>query len=94
MFYKAIPVWKDNSKNKNWEFIGDDTIVHTHFKTIEDAVEAMRLDGTALRERNWEVFECDYFGLIQKRIMLKSLWKLGYFYEKINKDEFGEYYSF
>lgn len=75
-------------------FIGDDTIVRTKFKSIEDGLEATRLDGTGLREINWNILECSWFGLLQKRIMLKSLANAGYISASTKRDHISEFYSF
>lgn len=94
MYYKFIPVWKDNSR-KNWAyFIGDDSIVHTKFKSIKDGLIAAELDGTCLRENNWEILECTCFGLIQKRITLRTLYDEGYLSPIIDKDNISTTYNF
>jgi hypothetical protein len=95
MYYKFIPVWKDNSRETRWAtFVGNDSIVRTNFASIKDGIEAMRLDGTCLREKNWEVLECSCFGMIQKKIMLKTLYDMGYFSRVISSDNISSYYSF
>ncbi len=94
MYYIFNPVWKDNNRHKWATFIGDNSICYTHFDSIEDGLEAIKLDGTCLRENNWEIFECDWFGLKRNRIMLKTLYNQGYLSKKINKDEISEIYNF
>ena len=102
MYYTFNPIWKDNRiyhPLDGWgdgqcEFIGDNSICYTHFASIEDGLEAARLDKTALRESNWRIYECSYCGLIKKRIMLKTLFKRGYFSYAFKSDRFGDYYLF
>jgi hypothetical protein len=99
MYYQFIPNWKNNSLSRHekyelklfgGEFIGDDSIVHTKFRTLADGVEAMKLDGTCLREKNWTVLECSFFS--RKRIMLKSLHDMGYFSQELHSDDISEYH--
>lgn len=93
MYYKFIPIWKDNSRPGKWgEFIGDNSIVNTKFASISDGLEAARLDRTCLREQNWEILECNW--LTKKRIMLKTLYERGYLSDKIDNDNISEIYNF
>jgi hypothetical protein len=100
MYYQFIPNWKNNFLSRyeksnlelfDGQFIGDDSIVHTKFRTLADGVEAMKLDGTCLREKNWTVLECSFFS--RKRIMLKSLHDMGYFLPGLHRDDISEYYT-
>lgn len=92
MYYTFNPIWKDNTRpNKMSTFVGDNRICSTKFRSLEDGFEAARLDGTCFRESNWEVFEHSLF--CKKRIMLKTLQKLGFFSPVVKKDIFGEYYT-
>ena len=99
IYYRFIPIWKDNTRPQELDgwtggvaFIGDNRICYTKFSTLEDGIEAARLDGTCLREQNWEIFRCSWFH--KTRIMLKSLWKSGLLAPEINHDNISEYYSF
>lgn len=99
-YYHFIPIWKDNSRPHpdpywgNFEFVGDNSIVFTKFNSIEDGLEAAKLDGTALREQNWEILKCKQklFWTIKSRIMLKTLHSQGYLSSEIKRDSISEYY--
>ena len=99
-FYRFIPVWKDNSRPQHIDgwgkscFVGNDDIVHTKFNSIEDGLESAKLDGTALREQNWEIFKCykGFFTTARVRIMIKTLHDQGHLSNEIKRDSVSEYY--
>ena len=92
-YYIFNPIWKDNSQaNRNMFFEGDDTICYTKFNSIEDGLVAAQIDGTGLRETNWEILECGWF--LKKRIMLKTLYNMGYLSNKIDRDNISLIYNF
>lgn len=99
-YYQFIPIWKDNSRPQYIEgwgrsrFVGDTSIVHTKFNSIEDGLEAAKLDGTALREKNWEVLKCDkgFFFTTRTRIMFRTLYNQGYLSNEVKSDSVSEYY--
>lgn len=68
MYYKFIPIWKTRN------FIGCKDIIYTKFASIEDGLVAAEIDGTALREENWNIFEYSFLGLLKKKISLRSLY--------------------
>lgn len=103
MYYQFIPIWKDNSLSCSEKqekgafgayFDGDNSIIRTKFNSLKDGLEAARLDGTCLREKNWEIFECSCFGYVKKRIMLKSLQSQGLLSQLVDKDNISEIYNF
>jgi len=77
-YYQFIPIWKSNKPRHRkmsggfW-FVGDNSICDTKFKSIADGLDAANGDGTLLREENWEIYECSFFGLLKTRIMLGTL---------------------
>ena len=99
-YYKFIPIWKDNSRPHfdsmwgNFTFDGDNSIVNARFNSIEDGLEAARIDATALREQNWEILKCEekFFWTPKSRIMLKTLHSQGYLADKVEKDSVSEIY--
>jgi hypothetical protein len=93
-YYTFNPIWKDNSKKSksDFYFIGDNSICGTKFKSIQDGLIAAKLDGTGLREENWEILECGW--ILKTRIMLESLYNKGYLSDKIDKDDISLIYNF
>jgi len=88
-YYIFNPIWKDNTRANKWaEFIGDNSICYTKFASIKDGLIAAKLDGTALREQNWEIFECYFF--YKKRIMIETLYNQGYLLPKITEDSISK----
>lgn len=105
-YYKAVPLWKDNSRDLSIEgwgrsiFAGDDSIVHQKFETIEDAILAAKQDGTLLRPADyknntgWEFSKHSWFGLLKTVIPLESLVNQGLLSDKIDEDSIGKIYNF
>jgi hypothetical protein len=91
MYYIFNPIWKDNTRPGKARFVGDNSICYTKFKSIEDGVLAAKLDQTALRESNWEIWECRFLRR-KKPITLASLRDLGYLSDKMTIDEIGIIY--
>ena len=66
-------------------------LLNMKFATLQDAVTFAKETSIALREQNWYVYECCFF--TKKRIALKTLYKSGYFSDKIITDDIGSYYN-
>lgn len=96
IYYKAISKWKDNSNNNPFYFVGDSSIIEYNFKSLEDALEAAKNDGTGLREQNWDFYEIhDYFVFSRKlKLTLESLQKLGYLSSQTTTDNISKIYHF
>lgn len=103
-YYKAIPLWKDNSRKlfiQGWGitvFIGDDEIVRQKFSSLKDAVIAAKSDGTPLRPANyeqnygWEFSKYEGFWRTKTIIPMESIKQMGLFSEKVDQDNISKIY--
>lgn len=100
-YYKAIPLWKDNSRNNVLygcgpvRFVGNNEIVNQKFDSIEEALIAAKNDGTCLRPKNWEFSK--HSGIFSRHktiISVEWLYQNGYLSEKIDSDNISKIYNF
>lgn len=94
-YYKAIPLWKDNSRQRNSEFVGDDKIVYSCFDSLEAALCVAKEDGTLLRPTNWEFSKhSGFLGWHKTIIPLEWMRQNGYLSNEIDQDSVGVIYKF
>lgn len=98
-YYKAIPLWKDNSRKKNSVFVGDNEIINQKFHSIEAMIIAANEDGTSLRPANydknfgWEFsMYSGWFGMHKEVLPLEWLKQNNYLSQMVEEDSVGKIY--